>query len=238
MNPSPKPPLNLLVIEDTPADFRLLVRHLRKDGLVADCTRVASNEELETALTAASWTLALADYKVPGMDFESTLARIRARCPELPIILVSGTVGEERAVELLHCGVGDFVLKDHLIRLVPAIKRCLRETEEQHARRDAEAALRESEEKYRILADYSPNWEYWLAPDGAYRYVSPACREVSGYAPAEFFADPGLMDSIIHPDDLNAWRMQRHGSTDAEPVPLIFRIQTRDGNERWLEHVG
>ncbi|WP_296808505.1 EAL domain-containing protein [Thiocapsa sp.] len=238
MNASPEPPLNLLVIEDNPADFRLLVRHLHKEGLAADCTRVASNEELEAALTAASpWTLALADYKIPGMDFVSTLGMIRARCPELPVILLSGTVGEERAVELLHCGVGDFVLKDHLIRLVPAIKRSLRETEDQRARRDAQAALRESEEKYRILADYSPNWEYWLAPDGAYRYVSPACREVSGYAPAEFFADPGLMDSIIHPDDLNAWQMHRQGLLGTHPVPLSFRIHTRDGDERWLEHV-
>ena len=194
-------PLNLLVIEDERADFLLLVRHLRKEGLAADCTQVASNAELEAALEAGPWTLALTDYKVPGMDFESTLARIRARCPELPVILVSGTVGEERAVELLLSGIGDFVLKGHLIRLVPAIERCLRETAEQRARRDAEAALRESEEKYRILADYSPNWEYWRAPDRRYLYVSPACREVSGYAPAEFFADPGLMDRIIHPDD-------------------------------------
>ncbi|RKT43007.1 putative bifunctional diguanylate cyclase/phosphodiesterase [Thiocapsa rosea] len=235
MNASPKPRLNVLVIEDDPADFRLLVRHLRKECLAADCTRVASNEELEAALAEGCWTLALADYRIPGMEFESTLGMLRARCPELPVILVSGTVGEERAVELLHCGVGDFVLKDHLIRLVPAIERCLRETEEQRARRDAQAALRESEEKYRILADYSPNWEYWIAPDGAYRYVSPACLEVSGYAPAEFFADSGLMESIIHPDDLNAWRMHRAGSTD--PVPLSFRIHTRDGDERWLEHV-
>ncbi|EGV18466.1 putative bifunctional diguanylate cyclase/phosphodiesterase [Thiocapsa marina] len=237
MNASQSAPFRLLAIEDNPADFRLLVRQLRKDGLAADCTRVASNEELDAALEAGTWTLALADYQIPGMDFESTLSRIRARCPDLPIILVSGTVGEERAVELMHCGVGDFVLKDHLIRMVPAIERCLREADEQRARREAEAALRESEEKYRILAEYSPNWEYWMAPDGAYRYVSPACREVSGFAPADFFADSGLMESIIHPDDLNAWRVHRDEPTGDDTVPLSFRIRTRDGDERWLEHV-
>ncbi len=231
-------PLKLLVIEDDLADFLLLTRYLRKQGLAAECTRVASTTELETALDADSWTLVLADYNVPGMAFDSTLALIRADAPNLPVILVSGAVGEERAVELLQRGVGDFVLKDHLIRLVPAIERCLRETAEQHARQSAEAALRESEEKYRILANYSPNWEDWLAPDRHYLYVSPACLDISGYAPSDFFADASLMDRIIHPDDRDLW--QAHHQPDplrADVVPLIFRIQTHDGNERWIEHI-
>ncbi len=97
--------------------------------------------------------------------------------------------------------------------------------------------MRESEEKYRILADSSPNWEYWRAPDRRYLYVSPACREVSGHAPAEFFADPGLMDRIIHPEDRDAWRNHARCSGGLTHEPLIFRIQTRDGHERWIEHV-
>ncbi len=230
-------PLKLLVIEDDPADFMLIARHLRKQGLATECTRVASIPELEAALEADSWTLVLADYRVPGMDFESTLTLIRQRWPDLPVILVSGTVGEERAVELLRLGVGDFVLKDHLIRLVPAIERCLREVAEQRARRAAEAALRESEEQYRILADYSPNWEYWVAPDGRYLYVSPACLDVSGYAPADFFADAGLMEAIIHPDDRDAWQAHHPGPASTDAEPLIFRIQARDGGERWIERI-
>ncbi len=138
-------PLKLLVIEDNPADFLLLERHLRKQGLEAACTRVASTPELEDALDGHPWTTILADYNMPGMMFEPTLDLIRNRRPDLPVILVSGTVGEERAVELLKRGVWDFILKDNLARLIPAIERCLREAAEQRARQAAETALRESE---------------------------------------------------------------------------------------------
>ena len=106
MNASLNPPLKRWSSRTTRPISGCSTRHLRTEGLAAECTRVASNAELETALAAPSWTLALADYQVPGMDFESTLAQIRARWPELPIILLSGTVGEERAVELLHAGSG------------------------------------------------------------------------------------------------------------------------------------
>lgn len=84
-------------------------------------------------------------YNLPGMDFESTLTLIRQRCPEVPVILVSGAVGEERAIELLRRGVGDFVLKDHLGRLIPAIAHCRREA--------AEATLRRCEERLRLALD-------------------------------------------------------------------------------------
>ncbi|MFZ1643531.1 MAG: response regulator, partial [Candidatus Contendobacter sp.] len=146
-------PLKLLVIEDNPADFLLLERHLRKQGLEAACTRVASPPELEDALDGYPWDAILADYNMPGMRFEPTLDLIRNRRPDLPLILVSGTVGEERAVELLKLGVWDFILKDNLARLVPAIERCLREADEQRARQAAETALRESEATYRSLFD-------------------------------------------------------------------------------------
>ena len=98
------------------------------------------------------------------------------------------------------------------------------------------ALLDKSEEKYRILADYSPNWEYWTAPDGSYLYVSPACKNESGYTPEEFFADSGLMEKIIHPDDLHAWKLQNI-TTNTQTTPFTFRIRTKDGRERWIEHI-
>jgi diguanylate cyclase (GGDEF)-like protein/PAS domain S-box-containing protein len=98
------------------------------------------------------------------------------------------------------------------------------------------AQLKQSEEKYRILADYSPNWEHWLAPDRGYLYVSPACLEVSGYAPTDFYADAALIDKIIHPDDLAAWQVHNQCSPP-DPGPLTFRIHARDGSEHWIEHL-
>jgi len=137
-------PLKLLVIEDVPADFLLLERHLRQHSLDAECFRVGSDAELDAALQN-EWDVVLSDYNVPGMDFIATLQRIRTYRPNLPIILVSGSVGEETAVELLHLGMSDFVLKGSLIRLLPAILRALNEADERRARQSAETALRESQ---------------------------------------------------------------------------------------------
>ena len=136
--------LKLLVVEDVPADFLLLERHLRQHGVTVECRRVGSDAELEAAL-ADEWDAVLSDYSVPGMDFRATLQNIRARHPDLPVILVSGSLGEETAVELLHLGLNDFVLKESLARLPSAIRRALEETGERIARRNAETALRESQ---------------------------------------------------------------------------------------------
>ncbi|MFM8330435.1 MAG: PAS domain S-box protein, partial [Candidatus Methylumidiphilus sp.] len=138
-------PLKILCIEDAAADFLLLERHLRQHEPELTLCRVASNAELESAL-CHDWDVALCDYNVPGMDFRATLRHIQTRKPDLPVILVSGSVGEETAVELLRLGLSDFVLKDNLIRLTPAIRRALEQATERLAVRAAEAALRDSQQ--------------------------------------------------------------------------------------------
>jgi DNA-binding NtrC family response regulator len=113
--------LRVLVIEDREADFRLIDRHLRQQRLAAECVRVASLEELVDVLVRGGVDIVLSDYVVPGLQLKDSLAQIQALAPGLPIILVSGKIGEEAAVELLKQGVWDVVLKDRLARLVPAI---------------------------------------------------------------------------------------------------------------------
>jgi len=103
-----------------------------------------------------------------------------------------------------------------------------------------EKALRESQEKYRILADYSSEWEYWAAPDGRYRYVSPGCKAICGHNPEEFLADPGLLDRLLHPDDLPLWRAHVEAALPSpERYPhaqLPLRIRGISGEYRWIEH--
>jgi two-component system, cell cycle sensor histidine kinase and response regulator CckA len=103
--------------------------------------------------------------------------------------------------------------------------------------RRAAEAVRESEEKYRTVADFTYDWEYWIDPNGHLLYVSPSCERVTGYRREEFQNDPGLMLSIIHPDDRAAFasHLCRHDIPVAGP-PLDFRIVTRDGEERWINH--
>ncbi|WP_446810497.1 response regulator [Methylomonas sp. 2BW1-5-20] len=138
--------MNILIIEDVVTDFLLVQRHLRQHDLTNECLRVDSEAALNLALQR-EWDLVLSDYNVPGMDIRATLQRIQAYHPDLPVILVSGSVGEETVMDLLRLGMVDFVFKDNLIRLQPSIRRAIQECDERRNRRAAEQALRENQER-------------------------------------------------------------------------------------------
>ncbi len=107
---------------------------------------------------------------------------------------------------------------------------------DQTAERTAKQALQDSEERFRTVADYTYDWEYWCAPDGKILYISPSCERITGYPPAEFIADPSLLERIIHPEDRGAWEQHLLLDTTHERE-LIFRILRHDGNTRWIGHV-
>jgi signal transduction histidine kinase len=144
---------HVLIIEDAEADFRLLQRHLQRQGLGQRCRQVASNGALDAALREGGWQVVLADHQVPGFDFNTQLARLRRELPEVPVILVSGTIGEELAVELLRQGVADFVFKDRLARLVPAIRRCLDDVSRQQAAAASARALEDHRNHLEALVE-------------------------------------------------------------------------------------
>ncbi len=105
------------------------------------------------------------------------------------------------------------------------------------AHRDAEEALRESEERYRLVADFTRDWETWTGPDGRILYCSPSCVEATGYQAAEFVNDAGLLESIIHPDDREAFREHLRASDAEDMRGIEIRIRRRDGQVRVFEHV-
>ena len=148
--------LNILCIEDSEADFLLTKRYLLQQGLDATCTRIDSTEALEQALDKDRWDLVLSDFSVPQYNFYDGFSRIKASNPDLPVILVSGSVGEEQAIELLTLGIWDFVLKENLARLIPAIERCVTESKSRKARWEAEEKLRNSEVRYKSIFNNSP----------------------------------------------------------------------------------
>jgi DNA-binding NtrC family response regulator len=118
-------PLNVLCVEDTEADFLLIERTLRMAGLLGQCERVDSSEALNAALAQKRWDLVLSDYAVPGMYFTDTLRRFLHHYPNLPLILVSGTIGEVKASVMVEVGAWDYVPKSRLRRLVPAVRRAM-----------------------------------------------------------------------------------------------------------------
>jgi diguanylate cyclase (GGDEF)-like protein/PAS domain S-box-containing protein len=233
-------PLRLLVIEDEQADFLLLSRYLRTQDFPAHCIRVATTLELEQALAAGGWDAVLVDYFLPGMDFLATLELIRARHPELPVILVSGAIGEERAVELLRLGVADFVLKDRLSRLIPAIERSLREVAESRGRQAAEAALRQGEERLRLALEGGDlaMWDWDVAADAL--VVNARWAEMLGCPPQVAPRDRPGWEERVHPEDLPVLR----GAFDAlieDRGPVLHvehRLRHQDGRWVWVASRG
>ena len=104
------------------------------------------------------------------------------------------------------------------------------------AHKESEAELRESETKYRLLAENAADWIFWLGLDKCYRYVSPACRQITGHAPDAFIADPELMPRIIHPDDRDFYMEHIETIAGSDERDLEFRIVRDDGEVRWISH--
>ncbi len=110
--------------------------------------------------------------------------------------------------------------------------------EEAAERQKAEEALKEREQMYRAVADYSYGWEYWIDADGSFRYISPFCKDVCGYDREEFYRDPQLLKKLIHPDDRMIYEQhfeQAFACSDSA-APIDFRIITLDGQVRWIGH--
>ncbi len=146
-----EPALRVLIAEDTEDDALLLIRALKKGGYTPDTVRIWNAETLSEALSGREWDIILSDYHMPGFGGEQLIRIVRDQGIETPIIIVSGAIGEEAAVELVKSGAEDYVMKDNLIRLIPSISRALKEADDRKERRRAEEARRESEERYRSL---------------------------------------------------------------------------------------
>jgi len=145
--------LRILHVEDSPLDAQLVLRALRRTHPAIYHERVDTAEGLRAALTGKTWDLVLSDWAMPTFSAGAAFEVVKASGLDLPFIIVSGTIGEETAVEAMRTGAHDFVLKDKLGRLAPAIARELRECRERNARRSAEDALRKSEARFRRLSE-------------------------------------------------------------------------------------
>ena len=177
--------LNLLVIEDNADDLALIERELSRQGLRASCTQASHPDEIDKALRSAAWDAVLVDYHVPGVGFPELIAALAARLPDVPVILVSGGVGEEQAVDLLKSGITDFVLKNRLARVVPALQRALAEAAERHARRLAERKLRESESRLSAFLESAHSVACVRDLDGRFVSVNRYAEQTLGMSRAE-----------------------------------------------------
>lgn len=148
--------MRILVVDDSADDFELIKASVTKGGLTADYVRVDTAGEMIAELRGPAIDLVLCDYNMPNFSAEEALRLLRTACPDVPLILVSGKIGEVAAVQMMKAGANDYVSKSHLNLLPPAIDRALREHESGHAKRAAEDALKSSEAQLRQIIDLMP----------------------------------------------------------------------------------
>jgi two-component system cell cycle sensor histidine kinase/response regulator CckA len=182
----PTRPIRVLHLEDSLRDAELIRGKLDLAGVSCDVVLTNSRESFDAALRRQSFDLVLCDYNVPGYDGVSALTRVKEVQPEAPVIIISGTVGEEEAVKCLHAGATDYLLKQRLERLAAAVRRAIQETDDRRRRKEAEDALLQRERRLSSIYEAVADMLFYLAveDDGGYRFLSvnPAFVSATGLA--------------------------------------------------------
>ena len=226
--------LRVLVVEDSEPDAQLLMLQLRRGGYRPASRRVQTAEEMERALDEQSWDLVIADYSLPSFSAVRALEIFRRRGVDIPFLILSGTIGEETAVEAMRAGAHDYIMKGSSARLIPAVARELREAEERANRRRAEEALRENERRFRALIEHSTDIITVLDGDGRILYESPSVERLLGHSAGELIG--GALDDYVHPDDRHALAAAiAESSLTSGVVAAEFRMRERGGEWRSLE---
>lgn len=179
------PPLRVLVVEDSDNDATLLELALQRAGFHPECSRVDTAETLAAALAGQPWDIIIADYVMPSFDGLSALRLVKSRGLDLPFIIVSGYITDDTAVAAMKAGAHDYVMKDNLARLGPAVERELRDAEVRRARAQAEKKLWE-EHAFRQAIEYSvPSGIAVVDLEGKQTYVNPAFCQMVGWSEDE-----------------------------------------------------
>jgi two-component system, cell cycle sensor histidine kinase and response regulator CckA len=221
-------PLRLLLVEDSPSDAKLIVETLKKANLPVEAERIEDEASLRAALASESFNVILADWSLPHFSALAALAVVKELSVDLPFIVVSGTIGEEAAVDALRRGAHDFVLKEHMARLAPAIERELREHDVRVAHRRALEALRQSEARHRVLFDGSP-LPKWVFELDTLRFVevNEAAVRTYGYSRDEFRSL--TLRDIRPPEELPSLERVLPFGQDAPPTHGVYRHRKKDG---------
>ncbi len=189
-------PLRLLLIEDLEEDAVLLLAEIESGGFDVSHARVDSLSGLLDALTTAQWDLVISDYTLPQLDAMAAMHLIRQHDPDLPVIITSGNIGEEIAVNAMRAGACDYLMKNNLSRLTPAIDRELSEGAMRRAARQAQMQLKENEARFRAIASNIPGMVFQLLVSSSghvvFSYVSEGCKELLNLPPADLLANSEL----------------------------------------------
>ena len=220
--------LNILLIEDTEDDMYLLLRELEKNGYQVQYQRVETETEMQDALTNEQYDLILCDYSLPQFNAMQALKVLKDSEIDLPFIIISGTIGEETAVEALKAGAHDFIVKGNYARLSPAIERELRDAEYRRERKAAVEALKKSEQHYRMLFEANPH-PMWVYDIETLKFlaVNEAALNHYGYSHSEFLSM--TIKDIRPSEDIPSLISHINKLANSDQVLSEWRHRKKDG---------
>ncbi len=228
-------PIQILLVEDSEADGLLLVANLEAQGLVFNLLRVERLEPLQAELSKPGWDILLTDFDLPGMDGYQVIREAARLAPDLPCILLSGQIGEEAAVESLRVGARDFVCKDRLARLYPAIQRELGENLLRARAEATQRELRTSEDRFRAITAAALDGIVMVDPEGRISFWNRAAERIFGYTEVEALGSDVL--DLVGParfqaQDRSAFRhFQATGLGAAIGKVTELNARRKDGSE-------
>ena len=229
-------PLHVLIVEDRPADAELMLHELRRAGFEPDWRRVDTESEYLAALDPVIDVI-LADYNLPQFDATRALKLAQERGLDIPFVIVTGSISEEVAADAIKRGATDYLLKDRLSRLGPAVVTALEQRRLREEKRRAEQALSESEKRFRALVERSSDAIVLADAEGAILYASPGAARIAGVTPERLIGQSAFYG--IHPEDLAQAKeifdqvLQNPGSS----LTGQFRLRRIDGSWRWVEGI-
>ncbi len=229
-------PVNILMLEDEPLDAELVWRALGDGTFTFKGKLVDSRSAYVKELKSFSPDLILSDYNLPDFDGMKALKIAQRECPDIPFIFISGILGEDRAIETLKSGATDYILKDNLSRLNPAVERALSEAEERAKLKETEKALKNSEERYALAVKGANDglWDWDLLTNKI--YYSSRWKEMLGFKDDQIGTDPDNWLSRIHTEDFNNVNstLDKHKQGLTSQFKCEYRILHKNGHYLWV----
>lgn len=231
--------LRILIVEDSEDDALLIIRTLKKGGYNPDSQRVETAAAMKKALQEKEWDIILCDYNLPSFDAVAAIKTAKDANTETPIIIVSGVIGEETAVECMRLGAHDYITKSNLSRLCPAIERELAESRLRKKQKQAEAELSAWMQRYELIVAASGQVAYeYIVPTGQISWGS-SIERVLGYPQEEISGGFAQWESLLHPQDKEATlALLKKAEEACSYWDAQYRMLHKDGKYVWLRDRG
>jgi two-component system, NarL family, sensor histidine kinase UhpB len=227
-------PLHILMVEDSEDDTKLVMEELKERGYDPIYQRVETPDETKTALRQCPWDVVLSDYVMPRFSALEAMRLVKDAGLDIPFIIITGSIGEEIAVAAMKAGAHDYMMKDNLSRLSPAIEREMEEAAHRRDHRKAQRALQQSEERFRQLAE-SIQEVFWMKDSEKNKmiYVSPSYEKIWGRSRLSLYEDLESLIQSIHPDD-RSHVIDALAKVPFQAYDLEYRIIHSNGSVRWI----